>query len=220
MLTDTELGHGYVAGETPPALQQTVAGLHVQLLGGADLRSSTVQAYLEWLRNRYRWQNLTGVGGAYSSLAYWYYAWALNGTLAFIESSGVTPPPGGLDAEDIGTLGPHEPPLCAVRQVHKEPATTPRPPAFGPGAPGYYWDEAPSVYFDFAHTLLSQQCPPGLGSTSRVLRLPAPRLLDRFSTQSLAAALHSWFIARPTQRRRARPRRPLRVDAEPGSGQR
>ena len=187
MLTDTERGHGYVAGETAPAIQQTVGGLYVQLLGGADLRSPTVQAYLEWLRNRYRWQDLAGVGGAYSSLSYWYYAWALNDTLAFIESSGATPPPGGLDPEDIGTLGPAEPPACAVRQAHKEPAATPRPPAFGPGAPGYYWDEAPSVYFDFAHTLLSQQCPPGPGSSAGYFDCSAALgSWDTYSTQALA----------------------------------
>ncbi len=187
MLTDTERGHGYVVGETAPAIQQTVAGLFVQLLGGADLRSPTVQAYLEWLRNRYRWQDLAGVGGFYSSLSYWYYAWALNDTMAFIESSGVIPPPGGLDAEDIGTLGPAEPPACAVRQAHKEPAATPRPPALGPGGPGYYWDEPPSVYFDFAHSLLSHQCAPGLGGNAGYFDCSAALgSWDRYSTQALA----------------------------------
>ena len=214
VLTDTERGHGYVAGETAPALQQTVAGLHVQVLGGADLRSSTVQASLEWLRNRYRWQDLAGVGGAYSSLAYWYYAWALNGTLSFIESSGVTPPPGGLDPEDIGTLGPAEPPACAVRRAHKEPAATPRPPAFGPGAPGYYWDEAPSVYFDFAHTLLSQQCPPGPGSSAGYFDCSATLdSWDPYATQALALLALNRSLMEPEpdfdERRRAGLRRQL-----------
>lgn len=186
-LTDTERGHGYVAGEFAPALQQTVAGLYVQLLGGADLRSSNVQAYLEWLRNRYRWQDLAGVGGAYSVLAYWYYAWALADTYSFIKSSGVKPPPGGLDHQDIGTLGPAEPPACTVRQAHKEPSVTPRPPAFGPGGPGYYLYEAPSVYFDFAYTLLSQQCAPWTGSNAGYFDCSAALgSWDPYSTQAFA----------------------------------
>lgn len=187
LLTDTERGHGYVAGDTPPAIQQTVAALQVQLLGGADLRTPTVQSYLEWLRNRYRWQDLVGVGGAYSSLAYWYYAWALTATLSFIESSGDRPPPGGLGPDDIGALGSVEPPACAVRQAHKEPAAAPRPPAFGPGGPGYYWDEVPSVYFDFAHTLLSQQCAPVPGSNTGYFDCSAALgSWDPYSTQALA----------------------------------
>jgi hypothetical protein len=187
VLTDTERGHGYVAGETAPAIQQTVASLQVQLLGGADLRTPTVQSHLEWLRNRYRWQDLAGVGGAYSSLAYWYYAWALSETLSYIESTGDRPPPGGLEPDDIGTLGPGEPPACTVRQAHKVPAVTPRPPAFGAGGLGYYWDETASVYFDFAHTLLSQQCAgatlPNAGYFDCSAALDS---WDRYSTQALA----------------------------------
>jgi hypothetical protein len=186
MLTATERGHGYVAGETAPALQQTVAGLHVQLLGGADLRSPSVQAYLEWLRNRYRWQDLAGVGGVYSSFAYWYYAWALTESLFYIQLSGVAPAPGELDGDDIGALDPAEPPACAVRQTHKRPAAVPRPPAFGVGGPGYYWDESPSVYFDIAHTLLSLQCPPTHGAAGYFDCSAAHDFWELYSTQALA----------------------------------
>jgi hypothetical protein len=187
MLTDTERGHGYVAGDAAPGLQQTVAGLHVQLLGGADLRSPAVQAYLEWLRNRYRWQDLGGVGGVYSSFAYWYYAWALTDSLFYLQMSGLAPAPGELDGDDVGALDPAAPPACAVRQTHKQPSAVPRPPAFGIGGPGYYWDESPSVYFDLAHTLLGLQCPPAQGANAGYFDCSAAHeSFEQYSTQALA----------------------------------
>ena len=46
------------------------------------------------------------------------------------------------------------PGTCAVRQVHKDPATVTRPAVFGAGGAGFYSAQAQTTYFDYAHTLL------------------------------------------------------------------
>jgi len=185
VLSATERGHPYQTQGFRPALQQTTAGLLVQLLGGADVNSPTVQSYLEWLRNRYRWQDLVGVGGPFSAFSYWYYAWTLSSTLEALLFSYDAPSPGNLGPDDLGALPAADAPACAARQVHKDPASYRRVPSFGDGEPGYYAEERPSLYFDFAHELLSHQC--GVGVLAGYFDCAATLDgWDRFSTQSFA----------------------------------
>ena len=41
--------------EYNPSLQQTASGIYIQLFGGADVNDSNVQAYMEWIKNHYRY---------------------------------------------------------------------------------------------------------------------------------------------------------------------
>ncbi len=157
-LSATERGHGYNRGNLN-SLQQTASGTWIQLAGGADVNDASVQAYLEWLRNRYGYANgNANANGGWGSSSY-YYMWSFTKAMAFIESSGIAPAPGSIGPEDLGTLDPADAPVFANRQVNLDPATAPQPALFGAGGAGYYDDpnETPRPYFDMAHTLLSMQ---------------------------------------------------------------
>jgi len=156
ILSPTERGHGYNMGN-PNSTQQTASGTWAQLVGGATLNDSSVQGYLEWLRNRYRYTNTLPTQQGWSS--YWYYLWSSSKAYAFLEDSAVTPDPGNLSTADIGTLPPASAPAYADREVHLDPTTVARVPLFGAGGAGYYSDpaEPARVYFDYAYTILSHQ---------------------------------------------------------------
>lgn len=163
-----ERGHGYHNGYAP-SLQQTASGLWVQQLGGANVNSAGVQAYLRWMRNHYRWQDLDDMGNFWPDYSYYYYLWSSMKGLLTIKESGITPAAGNLGADAYGTLGPLEdantadalPGTCAVRQVHRDPATLARPAVFGAGGAGFYSGEPKSTYFDYAYSLLGYQCANG-----------------------------------------------------------
>lgn len=157
ILTATERGHGY--GTTyNPSLQQTASGIYIQLFGGANLNSAGVQQYLEWMRNRYRWQDLDNLGNSWPGSSYWYYLWSSFKGMELLRRSGVNPNPGNLGPNSLGTLPPANAPACVVRQVHKDPATFPRVASFGANGVGYYAGEPQDQYFDYAHQIIGHQC--------------------------------------------------------------
>lgn len=172
ILTGTERGHGYNVGScTSP--QQTASGTWIQLAGGADLNDASIQGYLEWLRNRYRYTS-TRPADSEGWPSYWYYLWSSSKAYAFIEDSGVAPSPAtNITPSDIGTLPPGDAPAFAAREVHLDPTTVVRVPLFGAGGAGYYNDpiEPARVYFDYAYTILTHQAANGqyidFGGTSR-----------------------------------------------------
>ncbi len=161
-LSGTERGHGYNRNN-PASLQQTASGTWIQLAGGADVNDPSVQAYLEWMRNRYGYTNgNANANGGWGTSSY-YYMWSATKAMAFMESSGVSPAPGNLGPDDIGGLPAADAPAFASRASNLDPATVSRPALFGPEGAGYYADpnETPRSYFDFAHTLLSNQSAAG-----------------------------------------------------------
>ena len=163
VLTPTERGHGYHPPQEgyKPSLQQTASGIYIQLFGGADVNTPGVQAYIEWARNRYRWQDLDGMGNSWPTYSWTYYLWSSFKGMELIRQSGITPNADNIGPNDLGTLPAASAPACNVRQSNKNPATVGRPALFGPDAGGYYAAESASQYFDFAHQLLSVQCANG-----------------------------------------------------------
>jgi hypothetical protein len=166
VLSSTERGHGYLRALDAPSLQHTAAGIYVQLQGGATFDSSGVQAYMEWMQNRYRYTDLGTLGGEWSGLSHGYYLWIsfkamelIRQAIGYSDSCRALPT-GALGPDDWGTLPADSSPSCPVREVHKDPALVARPIAFGPGGIGYYAEPATgkSQYFDYAHTILAHQC--------------------------------------------------------------
>jgi len=157
VLTATERGHGYNVGNANSP-QQTASGTWIQLVGGAGLNDASLQGYLEWLRNRYRYTS-TDLTDADGWPSYWYYLWSSSKAFTFLEESGVTPNAGNLSTADLGTLPAASPPAFAPRELHLDPATVARVPLFGAGGAGYYSDpnEPARWYFDYAHTIMSHQ---------------------------------------------------------------
>jgi hypothetical protein len=161
-----ERGHGYRSTGYNPSLQQTASGTWVQLLGGATVNDPSVQAYLRWLRNHYRWQDLDSLGNSWSGNSYWYYLWSSFKAMEFIRGSGVAPDPGNIGPDDIGMLAPGADPnpadglagTCNVRQLHQDPDALPRVASFGAGGVGFYGEEDQDQYFDYAYEILERQC--------------------------------------------------------------
>jgi len=162
VLSATELGHGYNAGNVN-SLQQTGSGAWIQLAGGATVNDAGVQGYLEWLRNRYGYPGNSNANGGWV-YSWAYYLWSSFKTYQFIEDSGVAPAPGNIGVADIGTLPPGDAPACPQRMMHLDPNTVARVPLFGAGGPGYYADpaEPARVYFDYAYSLLGLQAANGM----------------------------------------------------------
>ncbi|MCA9546559.1 MAG: hypothetical protein KC613_19275 [Myxococcales bacterium] len=152
-----EVGHPYNVGQAALSLQQSTSGIWSQLAGGADVNDPNVQAYMRWVYNRYQFSAWTANGGWATSR--YYYMWAFEKAMTYIENSGVVPAPGSLAPVDMGTLAPAAAPAYANRQTHLDPATSPRAANFGPEGAGYYADpnEQPRWYFDLARTLLDEQ---------------------------------------------------------------
>ncbi len=156
-----ERGHGYQAQTYNPSLQQTASGLWVQILGGAGINDATVQAYMHWVRNRYRWTDLDSLGNSWPTLSYWYYLWSSFKGMEFLRDAGVAPTGGNLGTEDYGLLDPAAAPACVVRELHRDPATDTQIALFGAGGAGHYSAETASQYYDYAYQILAHQCANG-----------------------------------------------------------
>ena len=150
-----EKGHGYNTGNQN-SIQQTASGTWIQLVGGAGVNDPNVQAYLRWLRNRYRHTADSNAMAGWSS-SHWYYMWSFSKAMEFIARSGVAPLPGNIGPTDLGTLPAASAPACAVRQEHRNPAADVRVPRFGAGGAGFYGAEPKRVYYDLAYNVLSWQ---------------------------------------------------------------
>ncbi|MCM2312767.1 MAG: hypothetical protein NDI84_15345, partial [Steroidobacteraceae bacterium] len=149
-----ERAHGYNVGNTP-SLQQTGSGVWIQLAGGADVNDASVQGYLKWIRNRYRYSDLASAGAGWPS--YWYYMWSTSKALLFIRNSGVAVAPGNITGNNMGTLPAADAPACNQRQLHRDPATDARIALFGAGGAGYYLGQPKDFYYDFAYEVMRRQ---------------------------------------------------------------
>ncbi len=149
-----ERGHGYHNGYNP-SLQQTSSGLWVQMLGGGKTNDAGVQAYLRWLRNHYRWQDLDSMGNSWPYYSYWYYMWSSMKALLTLKDSDA-PTAGNVGPNDVGTLAADG--TCSVRQLHKDPASTSRPASYGTGN---YAGATASTYFDYATSIMGYDCGDG-----------------------------------------------------------
>ena len=160
VLTATERGAGYQggAGGNVGTLQQTASGIYIQLFGGSNVNTPSVQNYIQWVRNRYRWQDLDSLASSWTGQSWSYYMWSSFKGAELIRQSGIAPNAGNLSPNDYGTLPAANAPACNVRQEHKDPATFARVPSFGAGAVGFYNAESKSQYFDYAHEIISKQC--------------------------------------------------------------
>jgi hypothetical protein len=192
VLSPTERGHGYNSFNSSgyrPSLQQTASGVYIQLFGGSNVNTPSVQNYLEWLRNRYRWQDLDNLGNFWSGSSYWYYLWSSFKGMELMRLSGINPTGSNLGPDDLGTLPAAAAPACVVRQEHKDLATFPRVPSFGAGAAGFYAGEPESQYSDYAHQILTHQCFDGLpinGSDGFFGCNSAPGRWDSYASQAYA----------------------------------
>jgi hypothetical protein len=187
ILTPTERGHGYNVGNAN-SLQQTASGLWIQLVGGANINDTSVQGYLEWLRNRYGYPGNENANGGWS-LSWAYYLWSSSKAYQFLEEAGVAPDPGNLTPDDVGELPPGDVPAFPSRKVNLDPAAVPRVAGFpNPGDPagpvGYYDDpnEPARVYFDYAYSLLELQDP----NTGIFNNPPGNSLWNTYSRQAYA----------------------------------
>ena len=160
VMSAAERGHGYNAGYQP-SLAQTASGIYIQLFGGSTVNTPMVQNYLQWVRNRYRWQDLDSLGNSWPTLTWSYYMWSSFKGMELIRQSGTLPTAGNLGPNDLGTLPTAGAPTCTVRQENKTPALLARVASFGAGAVGYYAAESKGQYFDYAHQILSLQCGDG-----------------------------------------------------------
>jgi hypothetical protein len=152
-----EAGHGYNAGNSP-SRQQTASGMWIQLVGGSDLNDADFQQYLRWTLNRYRYTNNSdsSANGGWTQ-SHYYYLWSSSKAYAFIDQALMTPSPGNIDPDDLGTLPPGDSPAYASREVNLDPNAVVRPASFGAGGAGFYSGATPGWYFDYAYTLLNQQ---------------------------------------------------------------
>jgi hypothetical protein len=188
IMTPTERGHGYRTNYNA-SLTQSASGIYIQLFGGANLNTASVQDYMEWIRNRYRWQNITSLGNSWAGSSYWYYLWSSFKAMELMRNSGIAPDPGNLSANSFGTLPAAGAPACNLRQDNKDPATFARVPSFGAGGVGYYDDEPKGQYFDYAHQILTHQCTAATGGAASVGRFAcnaAPGSWNQYSQQAYA----------------------------------
>lgn len=164
-LSSSERGHGYHPPNEGyrPSLQQTAAGVYIQLFGGADVNTPNVQAYMEWIKNHYRYSDLDNLRNSWPE-AWDYYMWSSFKGTELIRRMGIAPTGTNLGPDSYGTLPAASAPACDVREVHLDPAVVTRPGSLGAGGVGYYSNgglEQKSQYFDYAHTLLRFQCAGG-----------------------------------------------------------
>jgi hypothetical protein len=147
-----------VAGSYAPSLQQTASGIYIQLFGGSNVNTAMVQRYMQWVRNRYRWQDLDSLGNSWPGSSYWYYLWSSFKGMELIRQSGVAVDAGKLSGDSYGTLPAASAPGCVVRQENKNPASVSRPVSFGAGGVGAYAGEPKGQYFDYASQIIGHQC--------------------------------------------------------------
>jgi hypothetical protein len=165
VMNATERGHGYNAKSWRPSLAQTASGVYIQQFGGSDVNTPMVQNYMQWLKNRYRYTDLDSLGNSWPTLTWSYYMWSSFKAMELIRQSGVIRAIGNIGPDDMGTLpvGTAAAGDCAVRETNKDPAPLTRVASFGAGGAGYYAAEPKNQYFDYAHQILSYQCPAGSG---------------------------------------------------------
>ena len=170
-LTGAERGHGYNRGYAS-SYQQTASGLWSQVIGGADLNDASVQAYLRWLRNHYKFTTTQPYFNSWQE-SYFYYMWSSSKAYTFLDDSGVQAAPGNLSPSDVGTLAPGGDPAWGERQVRLDPNAMGRPGGFGPEGPGYYTSpfEPARWYFDYAYQIISNQA--GNGQFTRADGYPS-----------------------------------------------
>lgn len=159
-----EEGHGRYPGAQPNTIQDTAAGLWIQLVGGADLNDPDVQRYLRWLYHRYAYTKIsTPASDGFGSVLFSQYLWSAAKALSVLADSGVRPLEGNLEPASLGTLPPLAEPAFPWRELGLDPAAVSRPVRFGDDGPGYYGDtrESSRWYFDFAYTVLSRQAASG-----------------------------------------------------------
>ena len=113
-LEAAERGHGYNVGWSP-SIQQTASGTWIQVVGGADLNDDSVNGFLRWIRNRYRYSSIN-VPGLYNSwtASHYYYLWSSSKAYTFLEESGVVPTAGHISTLALGTLPPASAPAFAA----------------------------------------------------------------------------------------------------------
>ena len=150
-------GHGYTSTYAP-SYQQTASGLWAQIIGGYDLNSDSVQAYLRWLYLRYNYETISAYRNSWNN-AYLYYMWSSAKAYTFLEDSGAIPDAGNLTTEDLGTLASNQAPNEGARMLRRDPNTDPRVTRRGAGGAGYYSSiyEQPRWYYDYAYQLMSIQ---------------------------------------------------------------
>ena len=162
-----ERGHGYhspILENYNPSLQQTASGLFVQALGGSDINSPGVQAYLDWLYNHYRYTDLGSMGNSWPSNSYSYYLWSSFKATEFLTAKGTAVAPGNLAPNVLGTQAPDAGPptgKCSSRQLQRNPANDVQIPSFGSGGAGTYSATAKGQYYDYAYQILSSQAADG-----------------------------------------------------------
>ncbi len=174
-----ERAHGYNAGNEP-SIQQTASGTWIQLVGGADLNDASVQGYLKWIRNRYRYTNPGGADADWGS-SHWYYMWSSSKAFLFLRGSSTAPAAGNIGVDDIGVLPAANAPACGVRQMHRDPMADARVTLFGSDGAGYYGAQPKDFYYDFAYTILGYQCANGSYACNS-----APDYWNQYSRQSYA----------------------------------
>ncbi len=156
-LGNGEAGHGYQPASAL-SYQQTASGLWCQIIGGSDINTAAVQSYLRWLHQRYRYVNTTGAEGGWPR-SYYYYLWSSAKAYTFLEDSGIEAPAGGVHPDVLGELPANQGPNYNNRQVNLDPNAVTRPASRGAGRAGFYAHprEPARWYFDYAHTLMTQQ---------------------------------------------------------------
>ena len=160
-LTNADPGYRTLNAPSP---QQTASGVWIQLVGGSTVNSAGVQAFLEWLRNRYTFTDL--VDHPFSNASYGYYLWTATKAYTYLDRADTAPGPGRLDTSSLG-LSPAGVGL-AWPQLHLDPGSVARPETFGANGAGYYGSdprEMPRWYFDFAYSVISRQCFGGAPAT-------------------------------------------------------
>ena len=144
-------GSGYNVSNNGVSYQQTGSGMWCMLLGGIGLNLPATQAHMSWLYGMYNYE--TNAGGPESwPKALNYYMWSSAKAYHLIDASGELPLPGNVWPGDLGTLGP-----VGARQMSRSPLVDSRPAPRGVGAPGYYADEDPNWFYDYAYTLMTRQ---------------------------------------------------------------
>ena len=156
-LTNDGKGHGYSPSHAP-SYQQTASGLWSQIIGGRDLNSASVQAYLRWLYLRYNYDTINSYRNSWNQ-AYLYYMWSSAKAFTFLEDSGIVPNAGNISTADLGTLASNQAPVENARMMLRDPNTDPRVSTRGPEGAGYYASihELPRWYYDYAYRLMSIQ---------------------------------------------------------------
>ncbi len=144
-------GFGYQTAGYAPSYQQTASALFVQLLAGSTLADSGPADAMRWMIERYNYTTIAAHQNSWGT-SYYYYLFHSSKAYGLIEETQQAPAADGAHPDVLGTLAPNAP-----RQAHRNPLVDPRPAARGAGASGYYANEQPRWYYDYAYMLMTQQ---------------------------------------------------------------